>query len=132
MILEDLICTNIMQRGVGNVNAQKMCRCVVELERIYGIKQGNNQYSASEIISEPKKTQADLANSIGLDERQIRNYKGLNNLIPELQSLIESGSMQCSPRLCKISNFKEREPYLFNYIHYIVINVIITYRITII
>ena len=34
MILEDLISTNIMQRGVGNVNPMKMARCIMELERI--------------------------------------------------------------------------------------------------
>lgn len=36
MILEDLICTNIMQRGVGNVNPMKMAKCIMELERIKG------------------------------------------------------------------------------------------------
>lgn len=41
MILEDLISTNIMQRGVGNVNPVKMARCIIELERIYGIRQGS-------------------------------------------------------------------------------------------
>lgn len=40
MILEDLMCTNIMQRGVGNVNPMKMAKCIKELERIYGVKQG--------------------------------------------------------------------------------------------
>ncbi|ERI90963.1 hypothetical protein HMPREF1982_03525 [Clostridiales bacterium oral taxon 876 str. F0540] len=45
MILEDLICTNIMQRGVGNVNPMKMARCIVELERIYGIKHGGDRAS---------------------------------------------------------------------------------------
>ncbi|KOC40318.1 hypothetical protein ADU86_13970, partial [Clostridium botulinum] len=94
MILEDLICTNIMQRGVGNVNPMKMARCIMELERIYGIRQGSNQYSGSEIISEAKKSQNDLAKQIGIDERQLRNYKKLNELIPELQSLVETGALK--------------------------------------
>jgi len=68
MILEDLISTNLMQRRVGNVNVQKMCRCINELERIYGIKNGNNQYKGSEIISEAIKTQKDLAKQIGIDD----------------------------------------------------------------
>ena len=38
LILEDLICTNIMQRGVGNLNPMKMAKCIVELEKIKGIK----------------------------------------------------------------------------------------------
>lgn len=29
-----------MQRGVGNVNPMKMAICIMELERIYGIKNG--------------------------------------------------------------------------------------------
>ncbi|WP_206154975.1 hypothetical protein [Clostridium muellerianum] len=61
-----------------------MAKCIKELERIYGIRQGNNQNSGSEIISEAKKTQSDLAKQIGLDERQLRNYKQLNELISEL------------------------------------------------
>ncbi len=96
MILEDLICTNIMQRGVGNVNPMKMAKCIQELERIKGIRKGNNQFNGSEIISEAIKTQANLASEIGLDERQLRNYKQLNDLIPELQQMIENGSMKAT------------------------------------
>ena len=83
-----------MQRGVGNVNPMKMAKCIKELERIYGIKEGNNQYSGSEIISEAKKSQEDLANQIGIDERQLQRYKKLNELIPELQSLVEVGDLK--------------------------------------
>lgn len=93
MILEDLISTNIMQRGVGNVNPMKMAKCIMELEMIKGIKVGKP--SNSEIISEYK-TQKDLAVEIGLDERQLRNYKQLNSLIPELQQMIENGSMKAT------------------------------------
>ncbi|MCX0398430.1 hypothetical protein LI014_13630 [Clostridium perfringens] len=42
LILEDLISTNIMQRGVGNVNPMKMAKCIVELERIKVIKVGKS------------------------------------------------------------------------------------------
>lgn len=93
MILEDLISTNIMQRGVGNVNPMKMAKCIVELERIKGIKVGKS--SNSEIISEYK-SQKDLAEEMGLDERQLRNYKQLNLLIPELQQIVENGSMKAT------------------------------------
>lgn len=91
MILEDLICTNIMQRGVGNVNPMKMAKCIQELERIKGIKVGRNQYDDKETI-----TQKDLANMIGLEERQLRHYKRLNDLIPELQTMVENGSMKAT------------------------------------
>ncbi|ENK1242987.1 hypothetical protein AB2063_001115 [Clostridium botulinum] len=79
------------QRGVGNVNPMKMAKCIKELERIYGIRVGKP--SNSEIISELK-SQEDLASQIGIDERQLRNYKKLNELIPELQSLVETGALK--------------------------------------
>ncbi len=69
-----------------------MAKCIQELERIKGIKVGRPN---SEIISEFK-TQANLASEIGLDERQLRNYKQLNDLIPELQTMIENGSMKAT------------------------------------
>ena len=34
--LEDLVETNIRQRGIGNPNPIKLGRCIKELERIYG------------------------------------------------------------------------------------------------
>lgn len=74
----------------------KMAKCIKELERIYGIKQGNNQFNGSEIISEANKTQSDLAEQIGIDQRQLQNYKKLNDLIPELQSLVENGTLKAT------------------------------------
>ncbi|MGU9539174.1 ParB N-terminal domain-containing protein [Clostridium tepidum] len=93
MILEDLICTNIMQRGVGNVNPMKMAKCIRELERIYGIKQGRGGDTTN-----PNnlgcKSQKDLSQQIGVTDEQLRNYKKLNELIPELQSLVETGALK--------------------------------------
>ncbi len=94
MILEDLICTNIMQRGVGNVNPMKMAKCINELERIYGIQRGNNQNSL--LNNSTSKTQTDIASDMEMDRSTYLNYKKLNDLIPELQSLIESGSMKAT------------------------------------
>ena len=96
MILEDLICTNIMQRGVGNVNPMKMAKCIMELERIYGIRQG----SAGKVSLEPNnsalKTQKDLADQVGVKEDMLQNYKKLTTLIPELQQMVENGSMKAT------------------------------------
>lgn len=99
LILEDLICTNIMQRGVGNLNPMKMAKCIVELERIKGIKQGNNQYSllnysTSKNNIEP--TQTDLAETLHIDRTQLINYKKLTNLIPELQQMVENKSLKAT------------------------------------
>lgn len=71
-----------------------MAKCIQELERIKGIKVGRNQYDDKETI-----TQKDLANMIGLEERQLRHYKRLNDLIPELQTMVENGSMKATVNL---------------------------------
>lgn len=89
-LIKQLIETNIRQRGIGNTNPVKFGRCIKELERIYGIKVGNPHYDNSEINSELK-TQDDLANEIGVDVRTLRNYKSLADVIPEIQTLIETG-----------------------------------------
>lgn len=90
-----------MQRGVGNVNAMKMAKCIKELERIYGIRQGSisdgsNQYTkrADGNNFAEQKTQEDLAKQIGISKQQLSDYKKLNELIPELQSLVETGDLK--------------------------------------
>ncbi|OSA95785.1 UNVERIFIED_ORG: hypothetical protein B2H93_04980 [Clostridium botulinum] len=120
MILEDLICTNIMQRGVGNVNPMKMAKCIQELERIKGVRKGSaggsgsNQYTNKEVDGNNFR-QANLASEIGLDERQLRNYKQLNDLIPELQQMIENGSMKATVGYKIWSKMdKEEQEKLFN------------------
>lgn len=104
MILEDLISTNIMQRGVGNVNPMKMARCVQELERIKGVRQGSaggvgvNQYN--KVLQQDNLTQAysqkDMAEELGITRQQLQDYKKLLNLIPELQQMVENGSMKAT------------------------------------
>lgn len=99
MILEDLICTNIMQRGVGNVNPMKMARCIQELERIKGIKNGGNrgnQYKVAEPNNSDVPTQKQLAEDLNVKQDTITNYKKLLNLIPELQQMVENGSMKAT------------------------------------
>lgn len=99
MILEDLISTNIMQRGVGNVNPMKMAKCIMELERIKGIKKGGNrgnQYAMPKQDNLTLPTQSDMAEELGITRQQLQDYKKLLNLIPELQQMIENGSMKAT------------------------------------
>lgn len=96
-MLEDLICTNIMQRGVGNVNPLKLAKCAVELERIYGIQVGNNQHNNSlrnNFVS--SKSQEDVANDLNITTRQLQNYKKLLSLIPELQDMVEDDEIKAT------------------------------------
>jgi len=41
----------------------------------------------------PQLSQSDLANQLDMDVSQLRNYKKLLTLIPELQELVESGEI---------------------------------------
>lgn len=94
MILEDLICTNIMQRGVGNVNPMKMAKCIMELERIKGISHGGDRKSNQDYLD--LITQKDLAEELKISQQQLGDYKKLTTLIPELQQMVENGSMKAT------------------------------------
>lgn len=99
MILEDLISTNIMQRGVGNVNPMKMAKCIIEMERLKGVRSGSpgkrgNQHNT-------KYTQRELAEHFNMTSRNMQRYKQLTYLIPEFQQMVEEGSMKstCASKL---------------------------------
>ena len=65
----------------------KLGRCFKEVERIYGVHNGNqlsNNFKA-------EKTQEDIAEEFGLTVQTIHNYKQLSDMIPEMQDLIETG-----------------------------------------
>lgn len=85
-VLADLIETNIRQRGIGNPNPVKLGRCIKELERIYGIQNGNNQHDRLPKVSEGSiDTQTQLADMIGISVDTLSNYKKLTEMIPELE-----------------------------------------------
>lgn len=90
-ILKQLIETNICQRGIGNVNAVKMGRCLKELERIEGIRHGGDRKSSGNNCN--LKAQDDLAEEIGISKRQMANYKSLTSLVPELQDAVMTGTI---------------------------------------
>ena len=86
---------------MGNPNPVKFGRCLVELERIYGITNGGNrgnQYNKKEAHwnNSNLPTQKDLADQIGIDQSQLINYKKLTTLIPELQDLIETDQIKAT------------------------------------
>lgn len=91
-ILKQLIETNIRQRGTGNPNIVKMGRCIEELERIEGIRNGGDRKSEAHnalLI----KTQSDLADEIGISIDQYKRYKSLTSLVPELQDAVQTGTI---------------------------------------
>lgn len=86
--MKDLNETNIRQRGIGNPNPVKLGRCIVELERLYGIEHGGNrgnQYVEAKPNNSVLATQEQLAAQLGISVDTLQNYKMMANMIPELQ-----------------------------------------------
>ena len=95
-ILQDLLETNIRQRGIGNPNPVKLGRCIKELERIYGVRDGSANEKGNNRIGEPKVSddqlsQSDIAEMIGISVDTLNNYKKITELIPELEDLVDTG-----------------------------------------
>lgn len=90
-ILKQLIETNIRQRGTGNPNIVKMGRCIEELERIYGIKNGGDRKSDSHNVN--LISQSDIANELDISKMQLNRYKSLTKLVPELQDAVMTGTI---------------------------------------
>ena len=66
-ILQDLLETNIRQRGDVGGSAKKVGRRIKELERLYGIKVGNPNYEKNSQL----KKQEDLANELGISKQAV-------------------------------------------------------------
>ena len=94
-IIKDLLETNIRQRGDIGGSSVKLGRRIRELERIYGIQQGNNQYQ-EDSTNGGKLTQEDLLKQLGIDKESYRRAKSLTTLPTEIQDLIEQGNISPS------------------------------------
>lgn len=109
-VLKQLIETNIRQRGVGNTNAVKLGRCIRELERIYGIKNGNNQHTEKSLAhNEQPLTQEDLAKQLEISKAQMNRYKSLTELIPELQDAVQSGQITATTAMGFVKKLSPEE-----------------------
>lgn len=106
-VIKDLLETNIRQRGDIGGSAKKVGRRIKELERLYEIQLGNNQYG-NEKNSYPK-TQSQLAADMGMDVRTLQNYKMLADMIPELEELMDAGIVSKTTALSMIKNLSEEE-----------------------
>ena len=108
-MLKQLIEANIRQRGIGNINPVKFGRCIAELERIYGIKNGNNQHTERVETKFPPKTQSELADETGMTVQQLRKYKSLTELIPELQDAVQSGQITATTAMGFVKKLSPEE-----------------------
>lgn len=89
MHFQDLLETNIRQRGDVGGSAKKVGLRIKELERIYGISKGNNQHSS--LPNNSVSSQSDLATQMGISVDTLQNYKKLTEMIPELEELVDTG-----------------------------------------
>ena len=82
---KELTESNLRQRVLGNPNAMKLSRCIKEIERIYGVRNGSSNEKGNNRIGEPKvlADQSDVANMFGLSVDTLQNYKKLTELIPK-------------------------------------------------
>lgn len=107
-MLKQLIETNIRQRGVGNTNPVKFGRCLMELERIYGVQQGKRT-DIETFPNNSEKSQSDLASELGISVDTLNNYKRIAQAIPEVQDLVESGRVTKTVALSLMKKLSEDE-----------------------
>lgn len=106
-VLKDLIETNIMQRGIGNTNPIKLAKCIVELERIEGIRNGGDR--KSDLHNDNLKTQSNLAEELKISQSQLSRYKKLLALVPELQDAVETGKVSATNASAILAKLPESE-----------------------
>lgn len=112
-ILQDLIETNIRQRGNVGGSSKKVGLRIKELERIYGIEHGGNrgnQYvEANPNNSDLAKSQSDIAKMMGISVDTLRNYKMMSDMIPELSDLVDTGIVTKTTALAIMKELSEEE-----------------------
>lgn len=106
-ILQDLLETNIRQRGNVGGSAKKVGLRIKELERIYGISKGNNQHSS--LPNNSVSSQEQLAKEMGISVDTLQNYKKLTEMIPELEELVDTGIATPTTALAIMRNLSEEE-----------------------
>lgn len=105
-VLLDLLETNIRQRGIGNPNPVKLGRCIKELERIYGVREGRPEKLPNSSVV---KSQSDLAAQMDISVDTLQNYKMLADMIPELDELVTTGIVTKTTALALMRNLSDEE-----------------------
>ena len=108
-ILQDLLETNIRQRGDVGGSAKKVGLRIRELERIYGIRDGSNNPHGINVGEKNSFTQSDIAQKLGMDVRTLQNYKMLADMIPELSDLVDTGIVTKTTAPAVMRNLSEQE-----------------------
>lgn len=113
-ILQDLLETNIRQRGNVGGSSKKVGMRLRELDRIYGIEHGGDRRKQLK-EAKPKnsvlhtKKQEDLAKENNMSVDTYQNYKTLADMIPELDELEKTGIVTKSTALAIMKQLSEKE-----------------------
>ena len=105
-ILQDLIETNIRQRGDVGGSAKKVGKRIKELERIYGIREGRPEKLPNNSVV---KSQEDIAAQMGISVDTLQNYKMMAEMIPELEDLMDTGIVTKTTALALMKNLSPQE-----------------------
>ena len=105
-VLLDLLESNIRRHGEIGGSAKKVGKRIKELERLYGIEKGNNQFS---LPNSSVSSQSDLAAQMGISVDTLQNYKMLADMIPELDELVTTGIVTKTTALAMMRSLFEDE-----------------------
>lgn len=108
-VLQDLIETNIRQRGDVGGSSKKVGMRIKELERIYRIKQGGDRSIPKGNNFPHQTTQQDIANKLGITVKTLRNYKKLTEMVPELSDLVDTGIVSNTTALAVVKQLSPEE-----------------------
>lgn len=108
-VLQDLIETNIRQRGDVGGSAKKVGRRIKELERIYGVRDGSANPKGTNVSEKNTFTQSEIAEMMGMNVRTLQNYKLLADMIPEIEDLLDTGIVTKTTTLAILKNLSEQE-----------------------
>lgn len=106
-VIRDLIEINTKQRGVISDSEIKIGRRIKFLQDYYGIKNGRPQKLGH--YDQVTKTQDDLAKELEMSKSQMNRYKRLTDLIPELQSAVESGQITATTAMGFVKKLSPEE-----------------------
>lgn len=109
MVVKDLIETNIRQRGTIAGSELKMGRVWDELKRIYGIRNGVNQYAERVSHYGEPTTREEAAQKLGKSANTLDRYSELGKMIPELQSILEKGKITATTASNLLVKLSEEE-----------------------
>ncbi|WP_180968159.1 ParB/RepB/Spo0J family partition protein [Cytobacillus massiliigabonensis] len=89
-----LIAENVERRGQAETDPIKKARIAQFLKEYWGVRSGgngSNQFKQTGHNGQVAKTTTDIAESIGESEKTTRRLMKLNDLIPEIQTLVSEG-----------------------------------------